>query len=108
MPVSNFGRVFSGNMPLRPDVEKIKRSFPARPGLLITHEQFEEVLGLNATLTDTEAFWRLEKKWVKAEHLYRIESERNVGYLILNTDQALETSYKDVESINRKTRKAAP
>ena len=87
----NQGEVFLGNVPIRTDVLLLAYTFQdMSEGALITHEQIEEVLGINRNSNryrSVVAAWKEEQ--FDGHNIFLI-SARSVGYQIANPDERIQ------------------
>lgn len=100
-------KIFSGGIPVRPDVERLKKAISIEPGELIEHSVIEKVLGLNRKMNRYRTIISSWRKTIEREYLLRLDGEAGVGYRVLNPEQAVSRSAKDIDYITNQTRKAA-
>jgi biotin operon repressor len=98
--------IFRGGISIKPDLDRLNKTLDLKIGDLVTHQTIAdtvgEKIGTSRYRTVVHA-WRMDR--LRNAGLV-IESERGVGYRVLNSEQKLSSATNDIDHIARASRKA--
>ena len=100
-------KLFLGGVPTAPDVKKLREAFPEiTEGTDFTHEQIEQVIGLDAKSTRYRCDTLSWRKEMLNSHNIEIAAVPTVGFRALTGPERLDTNIKGFRQGTRKQGKS--